>query len=242
MMFKKSLGSWLEENKVYTIKAFSETDACDLPHGWEKPSEFTLNAIVAYGGGEHLVFTDEIYTVKIKARTVEIRNLDAFGEWVQGLDPESVIIGYGSKNFDIPLIESVYPLAFINRKGDLLFHDLLELVQDMTAEHYDSYPRRISLTALASMNKIRDSIIPLPSVVTSTIQLLSMWRSKNKAGVLKNLVAEAHTIARLMWQMDIDDGSLLIRDERTDKRVRLTADDFSIRSCKTPEDHQKTSD
>ena len=231
-MFKKSLDDWMRENKVYTIKAFSETDACDLPNGWEKPAEFTLNAIVVYGGGQQLVFTDEIYSVKVKGKYVEIMTLDAFTDWCQGLEPESVVVGYGSKNFDIPLIESVYPLAFINRKGDLLFHDLLELVQDMTAKHYDSYPRRISLAALASMNKIRDFIIPLPSVLTSTIQLLSMWRSKNKSGVLKNLLAEAHTVARLTWQMDIDDGSLLIRDERTDKRVRLTTDDFSIRSGK----------
>ena len=232
-MFRKNISDWIFERQLYGIRVFSEDDPCDLPKGWEKPSDLSLTAIAVFGPDGFLLFTDEIYSLSINRNKIELRNLDAFPKWYEELEPKSIIAGYNMKSLGFDLIRSKIDLDF---RGDLRYCDLLEWVQDMTAKHYESYPRRIPLAALAHMNNIRKFAIPLPSVITSALTLVAMWRKENKAGVMKNLLNEANLITRILWDMECNDGSLLIRDERTDKKVRVTSDDFAFLTDKIPED------
>ena len=93
-------------------------------------------------------------------------------------------------------------------------------MHEATEEHYGDYPRRIHLHALASINKIDQDVISMIRYLFKPLALIAEWRRGNKANVLKTLCAACVYVARLMSKINKDD-SLMIRDERTDKKVRL---------------------
>lgn len=208
---RNSVEPWMKERKVISIRAFSETDACELPHGWEKPSEFNLDMIVIKDGAEYVIFTEDAYQVH------PVRPVDEFKEYYDGLEEGTTIVGYGSSKWDLPLIFSKTDTSL---REDLFYYDLMDEVHDATAEHYDSYGRRIPLSGLATINKTHQHIIPFLDVITKPLKLISEWRHGNRSKVIKNLMADTDMIAKLVWTIEKEE-SLKIRDDRTDKLVRI---------------------
>jgi len=210
---RNSVEPWMKERKVISIRAFSETDACELPHGWEKPSEFNLDMIVVKDGIDYITFTKVGYQVA----PLDVRTMEEFKEYYDGLEEGTTIVGYGSSKWDLPLIFSKTDTSL---REDLFYYDLMDEVHDATAEHYESYGRRIPLSGLAATNKINQHIIPLLGVITKPLKLISEWRYGNRSKVIKNLMADTVVIAKLVWTVEKEE-SLKIRDDRTDKLVRI---------------------
>ena len=84
--------------------------------------------------------------------------LSDFTKWYDGLEENTTIAGYGSDDWDLPLIFNKTSTPI---RTNLYHYDLLDTISKATAEHYDSYERRVALHALAAMNGVNQDILPI---------------------------------------------------------------------------------
>ena len=107
-----NLGDWMEQNNLIAFRAFSATDASDLPTGWTEPTKFTLEAVAVFDGRQMTLFTDEVHRMLIKDKTTKTMPLDSLSEdFVAGFANNSpTLIGYGSSKFDLPLLRHHHPI------------------------------------------------------------------------------------------------------------------------------------
>ena len=206
------IANWMNQNKVLAFKAFSATDASDLPTGWTKPSIFSLDAVAVYDGKQMTLFTDEVHRMLIKDKKTKTMTLDDLATFPFS---DKTLVGYGSSKFDLPLLKSCYPVfKTINHI------DLARIVSNASEFHYGDYARRYDLRNLATTNRRKQTAMPHLSLMLKPIALLSEWQRGLARNVIRTLAAEVELIAELYSFVMIKE-ELTIIDERTDKPVTV---------------------
>jgi len=209
---------WMQERKVVAFRAFSSEDACDMPEGWEKPDDFTLDQVVCYDGEGYHVFGDPADSkFIIRKRSVPVKGLDELKKWLNDLDEGTILIGYGSEKFDLPLISESIGWE---EQSNLTHYDLLEAVGEATADHYESHPRRFRLHNLAVWNKVKQDVLPILYYLFTPWSIIGAWKEHRRQQVVRTLAADALYLIRLLRLIE-KNGSLRFRSEITDKLVRL---------------------
>jgi len=211
----RKIGDWMKQNGIVSFKAFSATDAGDLPTGWTKPDEFSLDGVAFYDGRQMSLFVDEVHMMMIKDKSTKTYDLSD----LQSYDmTDKKLIGYGSSKFDMPLLKSQYP-----NFASVPHTDLAKIVFDASAKHYESHGRRYDLRMLASTNYRKQTAIPHLSFMLKPIALLTEWRQGLARNVMRTLAAEAELIAEL-YALVNNRETIRIVDERTDRIVSIPCD------------------
>jgi len=212
-----NLGVWMEKNNLIAFRAFSATDASDLPTGWTEPTKFTLEAVALFDGRQMTLFTDELHKMLIKDKSTKTMPLDSLSEdFVVGFENNPpTLVGYGSSKFDLPLLRHHHP-AFKAVKHI----DLSKIASDASEKHYGEYGRRYDLRDLATTNRRKQTAVSHLSLMMKPIALFSEWQRGLARNVIRTLAAEVELIAELYCYVKRREEIRII-DERTDRPVTV---------------------
>ena len=209
-----SLYDWMSANRVIAYRVFSSTDASDLPEGWQKPREFSLDAAAFFDGKTMSIFTDltgRILINKKKTITLPLKELQS---WLDNrIDSSVTLVGYGNEKFDHALLTHKH-----NVKGNPV--DFSEMVSEASKLHYGDYPRRYDLRNLSTLNRKKQTAITHLSFMLKPIALISEWQRGMMRNVLRVLAAEVELIASLYKHMMVKE-EIRITDERTERPVTI---------------------
>jgi hypothetical protein len=213
----KDLEAWMSKNNLLAFRAFSATDASDLPTGWTEPTKFTLEAVAVFDGKQMTLFTDEVHRMLIKDKSTKTMPLDSISEdFAAGFaNKPPTLIGYGSSKFDLPLLRHHHPIF---KQANHI--DLSKIATDASEIHYGSYGRRYDLRSLATTNRRKQTAMPHLSLMMKPIALFSEWQRGLARNVIRTLAAEVELIAELYCYVKTREEIRII-DERTDRPVTV---------------------
>lgn len=211
------LSDWMAKNNLLAFRAFSATDASDLPTGWTEPNKFTLEAVAVFDGKQMYLFTDEVHRMLIKDKSTKTLPLDSISKDFAGgfANKPPTLVGYGSSKFDLPLLRHHHPVF---KKAKHI--DLSDIVSEASEKHYGNYGRRYDLRNLATTNRRKQTAMPHLSLMMKPIALFSEWRRGLARNVMRTLAAEVELIAELYCYVKTREEIRII-DERTDRPVTV---------------------
>ena len=223
-MLRDNNKEWMKKNGIYTIKAWSTTDASDLPDGWSKPEEFKLNAIVVDNGENFLLYCNDedvdYMPSSIRKRKLIVNPLEEFKNFYNALPEGNTLLGYGTEGWDWPLIFHNYndTIPKISKRDDLKYIDLHDIWNVAEEELDVPYIKRRQVEALAHMNNARLTDIFYVNYLYSQVSLIKEWIRGRKGKVLDSVYFSTRITSVLAHKIYRKKG-FKIRHPDTDKLV-----------------------
>jgi len=224
-MLKNRNKDWMIKNGIYTIKAWSPTDASDLPDGWSKPEAFKLSAIVVDDGEHFLLYCDDedidYMPASIRKRKLVVNSLNEFKSFYEAIPEGNTLLGYGTNDWDWPLIFHHYDnrnLPKISKRDDLKYIDLNELWSIAEEELEVPYIKRRHVDALAHMNNAHVKDMFYVNYLYSQVSMIREWVRGRKGKVLDSVYSSTRFTSALAYKIYRKKG-FKIRHPDTDKLV-----------------------
>lgn len=217
-----TLAEWMGAEGYVAYRLFSSTDASDIPSGWSKPKEFSLDAAAFFDGETMTIFTDLTGRILIKNKKTKTLPLKELQTWLdERFNPKLLpsktgdcLVGYGNRKFDLPLL-------LHKHKVQSSHIDLSEIVAEASKNHYGDYARRYDLRHLSTLNRKKQTALPHLSFMLKPIALISEWQRGMVRNVLRVLAAEVELIAGLFNHTMVNE-EMRIEDERTERPVTVS--------------------